>query len=245
MRRWLRSYILLLRWQFGRLRALLPLLIIVQILLASGLVIGLGFLLPSASTPLVAYLATGAPTVVLVSVGFVIVPQQVSQSKSEGSIEFFWSLPVPRLAYLIADLTLWLGVSLPGMLLSLSLAAIHYNVPFSISYTVVPVSLLVALTATCVGYAIAIILPALAAQLVSQVLVFVILMFAPINFPTSRLPAWARAVHDVLPFRAMGDVMRHALMPTHFQAHPWQYLVVLIYCGIGLLGTTWALQRRS
>lgn len=241
----LRLFGLLVRWQSGRLRALLPLLLIVQTLLASGLVIGLGFLVPETSTTAVLYLATGAPTVVLISVGFVIVPLQVSQAKVEGSYDFLRSLPVPRLAYLIADLALWLAVSLPGMALSLGLAALRYHVPLSLTPACVPVVLLVALTATSVGYGIAVLLRPVAAQLVSQALVFGILMFSPINFPVDRLPSWVARIHDVLPFRAMGDVIRQALAPSRFTAQPWEYGLLAAWCLVGLFTTKQILDRRS
>lgn len=242
---WLRSYVLLLRWHTGRLKVLLPLLVIVQTLLASGLVVGLGFLMPQAGSTAVLYLATGAPTVVLISVGLVVVPLQVSQAKVEGSFEFFWSLPVPRLAFLAADLTLWLLASLPGMVLSLGLAAWRYDLPLSVLPTIVPVTLLVTLTATSIGYAIAVLFSPVAAQLMSQALVFTILMFSPINFPADRLPAWARGVHAVLPFQAMGDVIRQTLVPSRFSARPWEYGLLAVWCVAGLLGIQRVLSRRN
>ena len=54
--------------------------------------------------------------------------------------------------------------------------------------------LLTTLTATSIGYAIASLLPAMLANLLTQVLVVFILMFSPLNFPANRLPGgWPRS----------------------------------------------------
>jgi hypothetical protein len=42
------------------------------------------------------FLTTGAPTLTLVSLGLVMVPQMVVQAKSQGAFDYMWSLPVPR-----------------------------------------------------------------------------------------------------------------------------------------------------
>lgn len=55
-----------------------------------------------------------------------------------------------------------------------------------------PGLLLVARSASSVGYAIASVLPQMAANVISQLLVVFVLMFSPLNFPVDRLPRLAR-----------------------------------------------------
>jgi len=243
MTAFLRAYGLLLRWQTGRLVTLIPLLVVVQALLSSGVILGLGMLLNSQDRQAVGYLATGAPTVALITVGLVVVPLQVSDAKAEGSIEFLWAMPVPRLAYLFADLTLWLLVSLPGLALSLILAKLRFDSPLEPSLMALPTILLVALTATSIGYALAVSLSPVLAQLAAQALVFVVLMFSPINYPSSRLPHWAAAVHQVLPFQAMGDAVRYAIAPLAFPAPSHTYPLLVLYCLVGLIFTQRVMNR--
>lgn len=245
MRTHVRAYGLLLRWQAGRLLGLLPLLVIVQTLLSAGLILGLSMLLSRTDREAMGYLATGAPAVALITVGLVMVPMQVSQAKSEGSLEFLWSMPVPRLAFLLADLTLWLAIGLPGMALSLVLARLRFGLPIQLGWATVPAIALVALTATSIGYAVAVSLRPVLAQLTAQVLVFAVLMFSPINYPSSRLPHWAAAVHRVLPFEAMGDVTRHAIAPAQFAASWSTYLLLGAYCAVGLVLTRRAMNHRG
>lgn len=72
--------------------------------------------------------------------------------------------------------------------------------------------LLVGLTAIAVGYAIAYALPPAATTLTSQVLVFFVLMFSPINFPADGLPEWLQALHRILPVQSMAQVVRETLV---------------------------------
>ena len=111
----LRSYRLLVRWQALRLKGFLPLAIVVQALFAFGIVVGYPLLFPEMDETTMLFLATGAPAITLITMGLVALPQVVSQAKLEGSLEYMRSLPVPRMAYLAADLTVWMAIVLPGV----------------------------------------------------------------------------------------------------------------------------------
>lgn len=108
----LRSYRLLVRWQALRLKGFLPLAIVVQALFAFGIVVGYPLLFPEIDQITVLFLATGAPAVTLITMGLVALPQVVAQAKLEGTLEYMRSLPVPRMVYLAADLTIWLCLGL-------------------------------------------------------------------------------------------------------------------------------------
>ena len=57
----LRSYWLLVQWQARRMKAFLPLAIVVQTLFALGILLGYPLLFPALDTGTILYLATGAP----------------------------------------------------------------------------------------------------------------------------------------------------------------------------------------
>ena len=105
----LRSYRLLIVWQARRLKGFLPLAIVVQALFALGIVVGYPMLFPQMDRLTILFLATGAPTITLITMGVVAVPQLVAQAKTEGTLDYLRALPAPRLAYLFADLTVWLA----------------------------------------------------------------------------------------------------------------------------------------
>ena len=195
----LRSCALLVAWQTLRLKGFLPLAMVVQALFAFGIVVGYPLLFPSIDKSTILFLATGAPAITLLSMGLVAVPQVVAQAKVEGTLEFMRTLPLPRLVYLLADMTVWLAIVLPGLVFAIVVGVMRFGLVLQVSPLVVPAMLLTTLTATSIGYAIASLLPATLANLLSQVLVVFVLMFSPLNFPADRLPGWLAAIHRVLP----------------------------------------------
>lgn len=211
MKHWLRSYALLLRWNAVKLRVMLPLFAVVQAGLGVAVIIGFGYLMPSVDQSTMLYLATGGTTIGLISIGMVMAPQLVAQSRVDGSAGFDRTLPVPGTAMLAADLTGWLLSALPGIVLSLVIAALRYDIDFNVSPLVVPAFALVSLTSTAVGYALAYGLPPMGVNIATQVLVFFTLLFSPVNFPVDRLPGWLQAAHAVLPVRYMADAVRQTL----------------------------------
>lgn len=207
----MRAYSLLLQWRFRRTAAALPLIVVVQAAFALGVVLGFPLLLPSLDAESVLYLITGAPAIALISLGLVGVPQDVSQAKIDGSLDFARSLPVPRVGVLLADLTVWLMSALPGMAVAVLAGALRFDLALHPTLWAIPIVLLVALTSSAVGYAIAIACSPATAGMISQVLAVLVLMFSPLAFPSDRLPGWLGAVHEVLPIEAMGELVRGAL----------------------------------
>jgi ABC-2 type transport system permease protein len=241
----LRSYLLLIRWQALRYKWLLPLTMVVQGLFAFGIVAGYPLLFPEIDKGTILFLATGAPAISLLMMGLVAVPQVVAQGKTEGSLEYVRSLPIPRLAFLLADLSVWTAIVLPGVVIAVVIAELRFGLDLSVSPLVVPAFLLVALTASCVGYALATVMPPMVASVVSQVLIVFVLMFSPLSFPAARLPDWLRAIHSVLPIQSMGEVVRGSLASTAFPLQSGSFLVLGAWCAGSLVAATVALNRRG
>jgi ABC-2 type transport system permease protein len=239
----LRSYTLLIRWQALRLRSFLPLAIVVQLLFAFGIVVGYPLLFPEIDELTVLYLATGAPAITLITMGLVALPQVVAQGKLEGTLDYMRSLPVPRMVYLMADLSVWLAIVLPGVIFAVGVGAWALDLALSVSLTIVPAVLLVATTAAAVGYAMATVLPPMVAMLLTQVLVIGVLVFSPINFPAERLPEWLQDIHAVLPVQAMGQVIRGSLAADTFPLTTGPFLLLAVWCA-GALGLSYLTLRR-
>ena len=240
----LRSYTLLIRWQALRLKAFLPLAIIVQALFALGIVVGYPLLFPEIDEITVLFLATGAPAITLITMGLVAVPQVVAQAKTEGTLEYMRSLPVPRLVYLFADLTVWMAIVLPGVAFALAIGVWRFGLDLDVIPLVIPAFVLIALTSATVGYAMASVLPPTVAQLLTQVLVVFVLMFSPLNFPPERLPDWLQAIHALLPVQAMGEVIRGTVAASTFPMTLGAWALLAAWCvgGLGIAFVT--LQRR-
>ena len=241
----MRQLVLLVEWQFRRMIQWLPLLVVVQVLLATTTVFGYGLLVGTPPPEAAAYLATGASTVTLIMVGLVMTPQQVSQAKTEGSLAWMRTLPVPRVVFLAADLALWTLIALPGTVLGVAAGAWRFDVDLSISPLIALAAPLVSFVAAVVGYSLACVAPPAVAQLGSQVLVFVVLLFSPVSFPASRLPQWLAAIHQWLPVQPMADLMRSVLMADTFTMPTRSVLVLTVWVVIAVFGAYHALRRRD
>ena len=245
MRRSFASYRLLVRWNYLRYRGLLPMLIGMQILLGLGIVFGFTLLLRHVDPQTALFFTTGAPTLGLLLLGFNIVPQEVSQAKLTGRAEYVASLPVPRLSSLAADVTWWILVQLPGMLVTLFVARLRFHIHLHVAWTVVPAIALVALTGASVGYGIASVLRPNIANQLTQFLSIGLLLFSPINYPASRMPLAMRAVHRVLPVQYMGDIVRGSLTGHYATGAALAFAVVTVWCTAGLAASyAVAIRRR-
>ena len=241
----LRSYALLVRWTGLRQKTFLPFAVIIQGLFSLGIVIGYPLLFPQIDPRTILFIATAAPSITLITMGLVAVPQQVAQARTEGTLDYMRALPIPRVVYLLADLTVQLLVVLPGVVFGVLVATWRFNLPIAVSPLVVPAVLLVVLTATSVGYAMASVLPPLVASLMSQVLVVLVFMFSPLQFPADRLPDWLAAIHRVLPIQAMGEVMRGTLSPAEFPVSAGSFVLLGAWCAITFAISWRVLARRA
>ncbi|QIM15424.1 ABC transporter permease [Leucobacter insecticola] len=236
---------LMLRWQLRRSLESIPLLIVVQAFLAVTTVLGYKLLIGDVSPEMGLYLATGAPTVTLIMVGLVMTPQQVVQAKTEGTFDWMRTLPVPRMVFLIADMVMWTLIALPGMVLGVFIGAWRFDVELTVSPWVVPAALLVSLTAAAVGYAIAVLVKPAVAHLISQALVFVVLLFAPVSYPADRMPEWLQRAHEWLPIAPMAELLRATLDTSAFSMSGRSLVVLLVWAAAALVAVGVALKRRA
>lgn len=240
------SFRTLVRWNVAQIGALLPLIVVIQAALAAGIIVGFGFIIPDIDAGTALFLSTGAPTVLLLTIGLVIVPQGVSRARTDGTFNYMRSLPLARPMMLAADLTVWLLIALPSVAVAVLVATLRYDLTFSFDWPVlIAASLLVTIMATAVGYAIAVSMAPMLAQLLTQVLVFFVLLFSPITFPGSQLPAWFQTVHDVLPVRPGADLLRAGLAADTFSAGGRDLIVLVVWTLVGITVSLYALVRRK
>ena len=237
--------LLLTQWQFRRQATMLPLLVLVQVFLAIATILGFGLVIGDPPPDQALYLATGAPTITLVMVGLVMTPQMLSQSRTEGSLDWMRTLPVPRGSFLVSDLLVWTLIALPGMVLGIVTGVLRFDVDLSPAPWLVPATLLVSLTAAAVGYGMASLLKPTLAMLMTQVLVFVVLLFTPVSYPADRMPAWLQTAHEWFPFEPMAQLVRSGLASDAFSMPARSLVVLLAWCAASVAGATWALRRRA
>jgi ABC-2 type transport system permease protein len=244
---WLASLRLMLRWELSSLRLVLPVTIAVQLLFGAGFVIGFGLILPDISTIAATYLVTGAAAMTLILVGLTIGPQFVSDHKQRGTYEFLWSLPTPRSAATAAWFVVTLIFGLPAFVATLLVGSWRYDLELSVSVApLLPAVLLVVFTATMLGYALA---HAVASPMVvmglTQVMIFGVVGFTPINYPAERLPDWLQQVHTWLPLESMGQVVRAALTDGLVAGVARPYVVLVVWASVSVAIVAATLSRRG
>jgi ABC-2 type transport system permease protein len=240
-----RQGLLLLQWQLRRSLPYIPLLVVVQVALAVATVVGYGLLVGTPSPDVALYLATGAPTITLITVGLVMTPQMLAQAKTEGSLDWMRTLPVPRWTFLASDLLMWTLIALPGMVLGVVAGVLRFDVHLSIAPWVVAAALLVSLTSASVGYAMASVLPPMLAQLLTQVLIFIVLLFSPVSYPASRMPEWLQTAHQFLPIEPMAQLVRAGLAQDEFTMPGHSMLVLGVWVCVAVAAALAALRRRA
>lgn len=242
---WVQSYLMMTRWELGSLRLLLPLIIALQIVIGGGFALGIGLFFDEMPARNALFLATGVGVVTLITVGLVLGPQLVGNHKVAGTYDFLWSLPVPRTTQAAAWLTVNSIIALPGMVAALVIADWRYDLTFEVSWAIVPAVLLTITTATLVGYAFAHAIPKpMITQMITQLLIFMILGFSPINFPPENLPDWLVSVNQWLPFQHMAAVIRAALTDGLVDNAGTSYLILSAYTLASAVVAAWVIGRR-
>ncbi len=246
MRIYIKQYFLLLKWQLLKLRIVVPLFALVQIMMGIGFIVGLGFFVPDIDPSTALFFVTGAPTLITVTVGLVLVPQLIAEDKSSGSLTYIWSLPISRITYLFADLTVWFFSTLPGVVLALVVGSWHYGFSLSISWMILPVMLLVSITASCLGYTVAhFIEKPQIISLITQLYLFVVLLFSPINYPLERLPNWLQRVHEIFPLTYMADLVRGSLTTYEVASPAKALLIVITWMLVSFVSVSVVVKRRK
>jgi len=209
---WRASYLAMLRWVLTQQKVLFGGIVFTQIVMGVGAAFMYKFYLGPIDPITAQYLVSGIPALSLIPVGFLMVPFLVMQDKARGTYDFTWSLPVPRLAPVAATFTVFTAIALPIAMLSTLVAAWRFDVTLDVSWTVVPFALLASLMATSVGYGMAMAIPEpRITNMITNIVIFLVLLFSPIVIPIEHFPDWAATLHRILPFYHMANLIRSSL----------------------------------
>ncbi len=241
----LRTYPLMMNWSWSSSRPWLATLAIVQIIMPLAFVIGMSFLFPDITPDIARHHITGTPTLLLLMVGMSVVPAMVAYSRLQGTHDFLLSLPVPRLVLLASDATIISALSLPGIILSLFVGSAYHGFTLQISPLVVPAFLLISMTGIFVGYAVALSLPRpRMTGVVTNFLVFFVIFFSPVIYPSEQLPGWLAAVQKILPFTCMAELSRGTLSETGINLGP-AFAVTAAWCFVAFLFCYRVMKKRG
>lgn len=242
---WLAGYRNMLRFEIGNLRIYLMLAAVIQLLMGAGMAYMYGFYLGDLPPIAQAFLVSGIPALAIIPIGFVMVPNSIMTHKLGGTYDFVLSLPTPRAAAAAATFTVFTALSLPGSALALWVASARYGVELTVSWTVVPAVILASLMSASVGYGLGHAIPdPRFTNLITNLVVFLVLLFSPIVVPITQFPTWWADVHQVLPFYHMAVVIRGGLTVGLEDAVGRSYVVLGVWTLASWIVAGWAVARR-
>jgi ABC-2 type transport system permease protein len=235
----------MMAWSWNSSRPWMALLGVINILMPVAFVIGISFWFADITPSTACYLITGTPTLILLDMGMNIVPQMVASERLQGTYDFMLSLPVPRMALLASDATIFFLLTIPGIIFALILGSFYHNFALHVSPLVIPAFILISITASFVGYAIALWVPRpRMAGVASQFLLFFIVFFSPVIYPAERLPDCLAAIHNVLPIKYMADLSRGSLTDIDVNMD-LAFSVTGVWCIASFLLCYLVMKRRS
>jgi len=242
---WLVGYRAMLRFDLASSRDWLLTFLIVQVLMGAGMALIYGFYLGDMPSAAATFVATGAPTLATMPLGMALLPGLIAVRKIDDTYDFMWSLPVPRTATAASSFTIFTLLGLPGFAVSLAIAGWRYDLDLRVSLWIVPAVLLASLMSTSVGFGVGHAVPdPTITNVITNFLVFLVLLFSPIAFPIENFPGWLATIHRVLPFWHMANVIRDALTDGLVD-FVWRSYLVLGAWTVGTwLLAAWAIRRQ-
>jgi ABC-2 type transport system permease protein len=242
---WLEGAGSMLRWHLTGLRLLLPVVVAVQLLMGIGFVFAIGLFAPELPPRSAFFAVTGPAVVTLLNVGLILGPQLIAQQRIDGTYDYVRALPVPRSAAAAAWYGVTVVVGLPAAAATLAVGAVHYDVGLVLSWRLLPALLLTTYTGAMIGYATAhAVAEPRVTIFVSQLLIFVLLGFAPVNFPPEQMPGWLAELNRAFPFLPMGTVVRDALDEGFTSSLLESYVVLTAWAGAATALAVVLLGRR-
>jgi ABC-2 type transport system permease protein len=242
---WLAGYRAMLRFDLASARSWLLTFAVVQVLMGAGMAIIYGFYLGDMPREAATFIATGAPTLAVMPLGMALLPSLIAVRKVEDTYDFMWSLPVPRTASAASSFTIFTALAVPGFAVSLAVAGWRYDLDLTVSPWIVPAVLLASLMSASVGFGIGHAVPDPGiTNVITNLLIFVVIMFSPIAFPIQNFPGWLAGAHRVLPFWHMANVVRDALTDGLVESVGRSYLVLGAWAVGSWLLAAWAIRRR-
>jgi len=242
----LRQYRDLVGMQMRGMRGDNVFIALIHVALTLGLVLGMGYLIPDISESTALFLVTGTATQAFVTTGLVMLPQLLSQSKADGRLEYFLTLPISREAYLMSLITMVAVTSFPAVAFCLAFGAWHYDLSLGFDPAFVLVMLLAVLSLAGVGVAMAVYTPhQQVTNAFTQLIIFYVLFFSPVLLPESQLPEFLQQTAKLAPPTYAADGVRATLtdLPATDLAEDLLLMSGFAAASIGL--SAFAIRRRG
>lgn len=180
------------------------------------------------------FIISGAAVFSVANDGLYTMAVRIGTMKKEGMLLYYASLPISKAAFVTAIILSRLAVTLPGMVAPMVFGALLYKVNLHFSLWIVVLLPLSALSLSAIGMAIGSFINSLEMiQVIVNLLLFVLIMAAPVFIPWQALPLPLQLLGCLLPPSYAADALRHVLAGMIDGAF---YVDVAVLVGMTLLG---------
>jgi len=180
------------------------------------------------------YIISGAAVFSVANDGLYTMAVRIGSMKKEGMLLYYASLPISKVAFVTAILLSRLVITLPGMIAPMLFGSLVYKVDVNFNLWIVILLPLTALALSSIGMALGSFIHSLEMiQIIVNMLLFVLVMAAPVFIPMQALPLPLQILGYLLPPTYAADALRHAMSGTINAAFFLDCGVLIVMTAIG------------
>ncbi len=159
------------------------------------------------------YVLTGNVVLSLLLIGLSRVSGHFAFIRAMGTLDYFATLPISRVAFILATVTAFLVLALPSMLATLLLGWLILHVPLQIHPLIIMVLPLISVSLSGLGALIGLLgsSPDEVGS-ISTIVSFVLFGFGPVIVPLERLPDFMRTVSLISPATYAASALRQVIL---------------------------------
>ncbi len=180
-------------------------------------------------------IVSGTITFNLAYLGLMSLSARLAGMKEDGTLVYFWALPISKASFVSAILASRLVMLLPSIVVPIVAGSLMYSITLNINWSLLLIIPLSILSLASIGTALGVLLKGQElVVLVANALIFVMALAAPTFMPTSILPLPLQILGIFLPTTYTSDALSHCFKGL-FDTTYFIDVVVLFGMGIGSL----------
>ena len=182
------------------------------------------------------YILSGTLVFTVATEGISTMALRMGYMKREGMLLYYASLPIGRLPLVASVVSSRLLVTLPGLLAPIVASSLLYGYDVAVTPWVIVVLFLCCLSLATIGMALGLAIPTLELTVaITNTIIYVLLLGAPIFIPARSLPVPLRALSFALPPTYAADALRRAFTGATDAVFYLELLVLAALTALGLL----------
>ncbi|MEU1806780.1 ABC transporter ATP-binding protein/permease [Streptomyces sp. NPDC019937] len=192
------------------------------------------------------YIASGSGVFAIAALGTTAIAQRIGAIKAEGSMLYYASLPISKVAFVMAFVAARLLLIAPGLVTSLIAVRLLYGLDLTLSPMLLIVYPLTALPLAALGLVIGSLIDRIELiSIVTYVLNFVLLLGAPLLIPAKALPLPLKALSWVMPTTYGSDAIRRSVSDNIDATFGLDILVLTVMTALALTIADRSLRWRA